>query len=67
MDISDIKQTKFFVSLVWPGMIDFKCSKCGKLATTLQNRDVELIGEKIYIIKKMSLVVVAEKLFRKGC
>ena len=51
-DISDIKQTKFFVSLVWPGMIDIKCSKCGKLATTLQNRDVELIGEKIYIIKK---------------
>ena len=52
MDISDIKQTKFFVSHVWPGMIDIKCSKCGKLATTLQNRDVELIGEKIYIIKK---------------
>lgn len=52
MDISDIKQTKFFVSLVWPGMIDIKCSKCGKVATTLQNRDVELIGEKIYIIKK---------------
>lgn len=52
MDISDIKQTKFFVSHVWPGMIDIKCSKCGKLATTLQNRDVELIGEKVYIIKK---------------
>lgn len=51
-DISDIKQTKFFVSHVWPGMIDIKCSKCGKLATTLQNRDVELIGEKVYIIKK---------------
>lgn len=33
-------------------MIDIKCSKCGKLATTLQNRDVELIGEKVYIIKK---------------
>lgn len=52
MDISDIKQTRFFVSHVWPGMIDIKCSKCGKLATTLQNRDVELIGEKVYIIKK---------------
>lgn len=52
MDISDIKQTKFFVSHVWPGMIDIKCSKCGKLATTLQNRDVELVGEKVYIIKK---------------
>lgn len=52
MDISDIKQTKFFVSHVWPGMIDVKCSKCGKLATTLQNRDVELIGKKVYIAKK---------------
>lgn len=52
MDISDIKQTKFFVSHVWPGMIDVKCSKCGKLATTLQNRDVELIGKKVYITKK---------------
>lgn len=52
MDISDIKQTKFFVSHVWPGMIDIKCSKCGKLATTLQNRDVELVGKKVYITKK---------------
>lgn len=52
MDINDIKQTKFFVSHVWPGMIDVKCSKCGKLAATLQNRDVELIGKKVYISKK---------------
>lgn len=52
MDINGIKQTKFFVSHVWPGMIDIKCSKCGKLATTLQNRDVELIGKKVYITKK---------------
>ena len=52
MDINDITQTKFFVSHVWPGMIDVKCSNCGKLAMTLQNRDVELIGKKVYITKK---------------
>lgn len=52
MDTNNVKQDKFYVSHVWPGMIDVKCSKCGKLVANLQKRDAELVGEKEYMIKK---------------
>ena len=52
MDMDNIKQEKFYVSHVWPGMIDVKCCKCGKIATSLQNRDVEMVANEEYITKK---------------
>lgn len=52
MNINDIKQTKFFVSHVWPGMIDVKCSKCGKMIATLQKREIEQVNKNVYFAKK---------------
>lgn len=52
MSTNERKQTKFFVSHIWPGMIDVTCSKCGTVATSLHNSEVELVGEKIYLTKK---------------
>ena len=52
MDINDIKQTKFFISHIWPGMIDVKCSKCGKMIGSLQNSEIIQAGKKVFITKK---------------
>ena len=52
MGINNNKQDNFYISHVWPGMLDVKCKKCGKLVANLQKRDAELVGKKVYMIKK---------------
>ena len=66
VDINDIKQTEFFVSHVWPGMIDVKCSKCGKMIATLQKREIKQVNKNVYFAKKQISCYNCNKVIPEG-
>lgn len=52
MSINDENSPDFYVSHIWPGMIDISCCNCEKNIGSLQNREVEAVDAKTYILKK---------------
>ena len=52
-EYDNMRQNKFIVSKIWPGMIDIRCCTCGRAVAGLKNNEIDKVGEDVWVTKKI--------------